>query len=240
MRGDIFNSENTVQPPSQAGMSLQNPYCVRYAVNGDMMARQGAMVAYRGNLQIQTQSQGVGKFLKRAVTGEGVALMNVAGQGEIWFADEAKNVFVVGIEGGDSVSVNGKSVLAFDSSLSYDIQMVKGAGMVGGGLFNCVFNGQGQLAVTAHGTPMVIPVSPQLPVLVDTDAVIAWSSSLQTSINRSEGFKSFMKGGSGEMFQLVLQGQGFVVVQPSEGPTVPAANSGSSGGSGIGSLLGGD
>lgn len=238
MRGDIFNTEHTVQPPTQAGMSLQNPYCVRYAVNGEMMARQGAMVAYRGNLEIETKSQGVGKFLKRAVTGEGVALMSVKGQGEIWFADEAKNVFLLGIEQGDNVTVSGKSVLAFDPSLNYDIGMVKGAGMVGGGLFNCVFEGQGGLAITAHGTPMVIPVSPQLPVLVDTDAVIAWSSSLQTSIHRSEGFKSFLKGGSGELFQLVLHGQGFVVVQPSEGPIVPtSSNSGGSGG-GVSGLLG--
>lgn len=237
MRGEIFNTENTVQPATQAGMSVQNPYCVRYAVNGEMMARQGAMVAYRGNLQIQTKSQGIGKLLKRAVTGEGVALMSVQGQGEIWLADEAKSVFVLGLEQGDNVTVNGKSVLAFDPTLNYDIRMVKGAGMTGGGLFNCVFDGQGSLAVTAHGTPMVIPVTPEVPVLVDTEAVIAWSSALQTSIHRSEGVKSLLKGGSGELFQLVLQGQGFVVVQPSEGPTVPTSN-GSSGGGGIGDLFG--
>lgn len=237
MRGDIFNTEHTVQPATRAGMSVQNPYCIRYAVNGEVMARQGAMVAYRGNLQIQTKSQGFGKLLKRAVTGEGVALMSVQGQGEIWFADEAKNVFVLGLEAGDNVTVNGKSVLAFDPTLNYDIRMVKGAGMTGGGLFNCVFDGQGALAVTAHGTPMVIPVTPEAPVLVDTDAVIAWSSALQTSIHRSEGVKSFIKGGSGELFQLVLHGQGFVVVQPSEGPTLPSSN-GSGGGGGIGDLFG--
>ncbi|MGH3742610.1 MAG: AIM24 family protein, partial [Micromonosporaceae bacterium] len=83
MRGDVFNAENMVQPPTQAGMALQSQYCVRYAVNGEVMARQGAMVAYRGNLQMETKSQGVGNFLKRAVTGEGVALMSVRGQGEM-------------------------------------------------------------------------------------------------------------------------------------------------------------
>ncbi len=41
------------QPPTQAGMSLQHSKCVKYAVNGEVMARQGAMVAFRGNLQFE-------------------------------------------------------------------------------------------------------------------------------------------------------------------------------------------
>lgn len=239
MRSDIFSAEHTVQPPTQAGMSLQNPYCVRYAVDGSVHAKQGAMVAYRGNLQLQVKGQGAKNFLKRAATGEGLALMEAQGRGEIWFADTAKNVFVLGLDQGDGLSVSGQSVLCFDSSLSYDIRLVKGAGMVGGGLFNCVFGGQGSVAITAHGEPMVIPVGPDAPVLVDTDAVIAWSASLQTSVHRSEGLKSFLKGGSGELFQLVLQGQGFVLVQPSEGFPTPSSN-GKSGGGGLGDLFSGD
>lgn len=238
MRSDIFDAEHTVQPATRAGMSLQNPYCVRYAVDGEVQARQGAMVAYRGNLQLETKSQGMGKLLKRAVTGEGVALMTVRGRGEVWFADEAQHVFILNLDPGDGLTVAGKSILAFDPTLNYEIRMVKGAGMAGGGLFNCVFDGQGALAITAHGKPMVVPVTPDSPMFVDTQAILAWSTSLQSSIHRSEGLKSFVKGGSGEMFQLVLQGQGFVVIQPSEGPTRPPANSG--GGGGIGDMFSGD
>jgi uncharacterized protein (AIM24 family) len=224
-----------VQPPTQVGMSLQNPYCVRYVLNGEVLARQGAMVAYRGNLQIETKSQGVGNFLKRAVTGEGVALMTVRGQGEMWFADHKNHCFVLELEPNEYLSVNGRNVLVFENSLQYQISLVKGAGMFGGGLFNCVFSGQGKLAITCDGSPIVIPVSPQLPVYVDTDAVIGWSSQLQTSIHRSQGLKSILKGGSGEMFQVLFQGQGFVIVQPSEGPVVAQQ----SGGGGLLGALGG-
>jgi uncharacterized protein (AIM24 family) len=229
----MLDAEHTVQPATTPGLSLQNPYCARYAVDGDVMARQGAMVAYRGDLKIQTKGQGLGKFLKRAVTGEGVALMEVSGRGEIWFADESRNVFVLDVGHDDQYTISGKSVLCFDSSLSYEIRMVKGAGMVGGGLFNCVFDGAGKLAVTSHGEPMVIPVSPDAPVFVDTDAVVAWSSALQASVNRSESMRSFVKGGSGEAFQLKLEGSGFVVVQPSEGLPYPTDSSGG----GLGGLL---
>src|SRR5688500_10726653 len=174
------------QPPTQAGMSLQHSKCVKYAVNGEVLARQGAMVAYRGNLAFEVKSQGVGNFLKRAVTGEGVSLMAVRGQGEVWFASSAADCFILELDPNDALSINGKNVLCFETSLRYDIQMVRGAGMFGGGLFNCVFTGQGRLAITCDGQPIVIPVSPQLPVLVDTDAVVGWSSQLQTTIHKSQ------------------------------------------------------
>lgn len=147
--------------------------------------------------------------------------MAVRGQGEVWFADAASDCHIVDIEPNDALTINGRNVLCFDPSLRYEIQRVQGAGMFGGGLFNSVFTGQGKLAIVTEGAPIIIPVSPQAPVLVDTDAVVGWSSSLQTSIQKNQSLKSILKGGSGELFQLVLQGQGFVIVQPSEGK--PAA-----------------
>jgi uncharacterized protein (AIM24 family) len=208
-------AEYVVQPSAQSGFTLENPYCVRCTVDGRMLARQGAMVAYRGDLAIRTKAQGMRKLIKRAVTGEGLALMEVEGQGEIWLADLAKNVFILA---GDGLSVAGKSVLGFDESLHYEIRLVKGAGMSGGGLFNSNFTGAGSIAVTSHGEPIVLPVSESAPVFVDTQAVIGWTTSLETSIHKSEGLKSLVKGGSGEMFQLQLHGEGSVIVQPSEGP----------------------
>ncbi|MEV8515002.1 AIM24 family protein [Dactylosporangium sp. NPDC051484] len=234
MRGDIFKAENMAQPPTQAGMSLQHSRCVKYTVNGEVLARQGAMVAFRGNLGFEVKSQGIGNFLKRAVTGEGVSLMTVRGQGEVWFASGAANCFILEMEPNDALSINGRNVLCFDPSLQYDIQMVRGAGMFGGGLFNCVFTGQGRLAIVSEGSPIVIPVSPQAPVCVDTDAVVGWSSSLQTTIQKNQSLKSMLRGGSGELFQLALSGQGFVIVQPSEGRPSPAQQSSGSGLLGLG------
>jgi uncharacterized protein (AIM24 family) len=236
MRSDIFKSENMAQAPTEVGMSLQHPKCVKYVVNGECVARQGAMVAYRGNLQFETKSQGVGNFLKRAVTGEGVALMSVRGQGEVWFGTDAQDCFVLELEEGDALSINGRNIVCFDPTLQFQIQLVRGAGMFGGGLFNCVFTGSGRLAISCDGQPLVIPVSPQVPVFVDTDAVVGWSSALQTGIHKSQSMKSLLRGGSGELFQLVLSGQGFVVVQPSEGQAQPQQ---SGGGGLLGNLVGG-
>ncbi|MDT0464171.1 AIM24 family protein [Streptomyces gibsoniae] len=216
MKGDLFSSDHMVQPADRPGMSVQNAKSIRYAVNGEMLARQGAMVAYRGNLQFERKGQGVGGMLKRAVTGEGLPLMVVRGQGEAWFAHEAQNCFIVEVEQGDEFTVNGRNVLCFDASLSYRIQTVKGAGIAGGGLFNSVFTGFGHLGLMCEGNPLVIPVSPQQPVFVDTDAVVGWTARLQTSLHRSQSIGSMLRGGSGEAVQLKLEGEGYVVVRPSE------------------------
>lgn len=216
MKGDLFSSEYMVQPATEPGMTVANAKSIKYAVDGEMFARQGAMIAFRGNLQFERKGQGVGGMLKRAVTGEGLPLMTVRGRGEAWFAHEAQNCFVVDIDPGDVFTVNGRNVLCFDASLTYEIKTVKGAGISGGGLFNSVFTGQGRLGLVCEGNPLVIPVSPQHPVYVDTDAVVGWTASLQTSLHRSQSFGSMIRGGSGEAAQLMLQGEGFVVVRPSE------------------------
>lgn len=68
----------------------------------------------------------------------------------------------------------------------------------------------------------VVPVTPQAPVYVDTDAVVGWSARLETALHRSRSVGSMIRGGSGEAVQLKLGGEGFVIVRPSEA-TEPAA-----------------
>ncbi|WP_392673340.1 AIM24 family protein [Streptomyces sp. LN785] len=223
MKSDLFSSENMAHPATAPGMTLQNAKSIKYAVSGEMHARQGSMIAFRGDLQFERKGQGLGGMLKRAVTGEGLPLMAVRGQGEAWFAHEAANCFIVDIEQGDVLTINGRNVLCFDSTLSYEIKTVKGAGMTGGGLFNSVFTGYGKLGLMCEGNPIVIPVTPQQPVCVDTDAVVGWSAQLNTSLHRSQSFGSMIRGGSGEAVQLRLDGEGFVIVRPSEVKTEKAS-----------------
>lgn len=81
MKSDLFSSEHMAQQATAPGMTLQNSKSIKYAVNGEMHARQGSMIAFRGDLQFERKGQGIGGMLKRAVTGEGLPLMAVRGQG---------------------------------------------------------------------------------------------------------------------------------------------------------------
>lgn len=217
MRSNLFGANLESGSPERFG--LQNAKMLRVALDGEVMARQGSMVAYQGQMDFAYQgSGGLGKFLKKAITGEGVPLMRVSGRGDLFLADDEMEVHILTLED-DSITVNGRNVLAFDPTLQWDIRRVEGVSMMAGGVFNTVFTGRGQLAITSYGPPVVLNVD--APTYADAQAAVAWSSSLQTSLRRTATAGALIGRGSGEAYQLAFAGQGFVVVQASEGPTVP-------------------
>jgi uncharacterized protein (AIM24 family) len=240
MRSALFSAENLEKESAQPGLRLQNSKMLKIELNGECMARTGSMVAYQGQVQFQALgSGGLGKFLKQKLTGEGVPLMKLTGRGDVFLADQASDVHIVDLEPGDALSVNGANVLAFDSTLQYDIKVVQGVGMLSSaGLFNCVFTGHGRLAVTSNGTPVVLNVDQ--PTYADPQSAICWSASLQTGYHRAEqlGIGTLLGRRTGEAFTMSFAGQGFVVVQPSEEP--PGGIAGAAGGSQqSGGVLGG-
>ncbi|MFN2537636.1 MAG: AIM24 family protein [Mycobacteriales bacterium] len=230
MKSSLFGQN--LEADTTETMSLQNPYLLKVQLNGELLARQGAMVVYQGQIAFAYQGAGgVGKLLKKALTGEGVPLMRCSGQGDLFLAQHAYQLHIVDLDG-DSLTVNGDNVLAFDPSLSWDIRRVEGASVLSGGVFNMVFTGSGRLVLSAFGTPVVLDAG-QVPTYADLQSAIAWSSSLRTQLVRTAGAGALIGRGSGEAFQLAFQGQGFVVVQASEGPFVPHHNHGGGGGSGL-------
>jgi uncharacterized protein (AIM24 family) len=248
MRSNIFSPQNAEAEAQQPGMRLQNGKMLKIALNGEMLVRQGSMVAYQGNIQFQALgSGGVGKFLKQQITGEGVPLMKCTGVGDLFLADLASDVHLIDLEGpNDALTINGRNVLAFDPTLSYDIRRVQGAGMLSNaGLFNLVFQGQGRIAVTTKGTPVVLNVDQ--PTYADPQAAVCWSASLQTGYHRADqlGLATLIGRTTGEAFTMSFQGSGFVVVQPSEelpgtfmGGTGAGQQAGAGAG-GVGGIIGG-
>lgn len=216
MRSELFH--NVEAEAAAAGFTRQNKRMLKAHLDGGsdhFFARQGSMVAYQGAIDFAYQgSGGMGKFLKKAFTGEGMALMKVSGAGDVFLAQDADEVFLLHLEG-ESVTVNGSNVLAFEPSLQWDIKRVEGASMMTGGLFNTTFSGTGALAIVVFGTPVVLNVD--APTFVDMQSAVLWSTGLQSSVRKTAKASAMVGRGSGEAFQLALSGQGFVVVQASEG-----------------------
>lgn len=217
--GDLVDgrfSENEAKP-----ISNQNAKLLRVRLGEPFLARQGSMVAYQGNVDFAFEGGGAAKFLKKALTGEGLPLMRCSGQGDVFLAERAFDVHLLNLTNA-GLSISGKNVLAFSAGLNWNIERVKGASMVTGGLFNTTLRGTGWVALTTDGPPVVLNAA-EAPTFADTNAVVAWSANLQTQLKTSFKAGALIGRGSGEALQVSFQGQGFVIVQPSEGVPVVTA-----------------
>lgn len=218
MRSSLFDQNNREKETNQR-WTTQSSKMLRVGFGPDALAAKGAMVAYQGAFEFKHEGSGsIGNFLKKAVTNEGGQLMRVRGQGEVFFARRAQDVFTIALEGPqEALTVNTASLLAFDDSLTWNITSIGNAGIMAGGLFNLTLSGTGTVGVSSDGPPIILDCSVQ-PTYVDPQAAVCWSANLQPSIKNDFKMGSLIGRGSGESFQLAFHGPGFVVVQPSEGP----------------------
>ncbi|MDT0202438.1 AIM24 family protein [Nocardioides sp. AE5] len=214
MKSDLFDQSN-LRVNSQERFALQNDHMLRVGLGPDVLATKGAMVAYTGQVQFHHEKSGsMAKLAKKIVTSEDVSLMRVSGQGEVYFASDAGYVFLLELEN-EGISTNFRNLLAFDASLTWDINRTKGAGIMTGGFFNTTVGGTGTVAVSSVGKPVVLDCSQQ-PVYVDPNSTVCWSASLSPGVHNSMNMSSMLRGGSGEAIQYVFHGAGFVVVQAYE------------------------
>ncbi|HVE69257.1 MAG TPA: AIM24 family protein [Solirubrobacteraceae bacterium] len=225
---------------SQNPFNLQNSKLLKVELNQvTIQAKLGSMVAYQGEVTFEhAGSGGMGRMLKKAVSGEGQSLMKITGQGEVFLADQAQDIHLIYLED-DFITVNGPNLLAFDSGIDWDIKRVQGAsGMMGGGLFNTELKGTGWVAILSDGPPVLLNVA-SAPTFADAQAAITWSSGVTTAIKTDVNLKTLIGRGSGESIQMAFGGQGWVLVQPSEGQIAAAATGGGGAAGGIGKMLGG-
>jgi uncharacterized protein (AIM24 family) len=216
MKGNIFsNIENTSN--EHQTFVLQNTYSLLVNLNGMVYATQGSMVAYKGNIDFDRKGAGVSRMMKSMATGEGLTLMTIKGQGDVYLARSAQLVHIIELEN-DAITVSSRNILAFTEGIDWDINVIRSGvmGMMAGGLFNTTLKGAGLIAITSIGTPIVIPVQGG-GVFADVNSIIAWSTGLNVSIKSSFKAKSMIGLGSGESFQMAFEGNGYIVVQPGEG-----------------------
>jgi uncharacterized protein (AIM24 family) len=214
---------------STEAFELENGRLLEVRLNGSVWAKSGAMVARTGQVKFTRQGlmeQGLGNLLKKAVSGEGMVLMKMEGQGRVYLADAGKKITLLRLAG-DTIFVNGNDVLALENGIDNKITMMKRvAGMLSGGLFNVRLSGTGLVAITSHYDPLILKVSAAGgPVFTDPNATVAWSGSLSPEIATDISLKTLVGRGSGESIQMKFAGEGWVVVQPYEETYLQAGQS---------------
>ncbi|MHB8865868.1 MAG: AIM24 family protein [Pirellulaceae bacterium] len=224
---DEFVQTTQQQDRGQGLFELESSRMLEVNLDGLVWIKTGAMVAYLGNIKFEREGileKGIGKMLKKAVTGEGTRLTKARGTGRMYLADKGKSVQILRLEN-DTIFVNGSDLMAFEPTIEWDIKMMrKLTAIAAGGLFNVRLEGSGLVAITSHFEPLTLMVRPGQPVRTDPNATIAWSGSLQPEFRADVSLKTFFGRGSGESIQMEFNGNGFVVIQPYEETTFQAAS----------------
>ncbi|MQY40096.1 hypothetical protein SRB17_81260 [Streptomyces sp. RB17] len=193
-----------------------------------LFSQRGAMLAYKGDVSftpnIQGGQGGVMSMIGRRVTGEATPLMTVEGSGTAFFGHGGHHVHVIHLTG-DTLCVEADRLLAFEGTLRQGTMFMGSQGGVmglvrgqvtGQGLFTTTLQGQGSVAVMAHGGVFELPITPQRPVHVDPQAYVAHHGEVRNKLSTALGWREMVGRGSGEAFQLELSGSGTVYVQASE------------------------
>ncbi|WP_329559329.1 AIM24 family protein [Streptomyces uncialis] len=230
MQSPLFaHADNQVQER----YSLQNPQLLRVALQGreDVLARKGSMVAYQGMIEFDAEYQSSNERRNRRSTGEGLDLMRCHGQGTLYLANLAQYIHLVDVDQ-DGLTVDSGYVLALDSSLNVQVVAVDSQyGISGTGKYQLTITGRGKVALMTSGEPLMLRVGQaSTSVNVDSDAIVAWSAGLRVQMQAQTQSSSALRrrGNTGEGWELGFQGEGYVLVQPSE--LLPPQNARTGGG----------
>lgn len=206
---------------TQERWALQNKHMLRVALGGqsrEVLARKGTMVAFTGGVDFDGHLQTGGERHAAGMTGEQLNLMRCFGAGTVFLANLAQSVHIIDLQN-TGLTVDGQYVLALDATLSWNVVAIESEQQIAGvGNYQLEIGGTGKLAVMTSGQPLVMPVTPHQEVFADADAVVAWSSSLVPRMESQVTSQRVWsrRGGTGEGWNLSFQGEGYVLVQPSE------------------------
>lgn len=213
-----------------------NSKMIEVPAAGGVLSRQGAMLAYTGDVRFSPTAGGggVGGFVGRMVRGEQVSMMEIQGNGNVLLGHAGLTVTPLSIQG-DQLVVEADRLLAYENRLQAATRalassnsggggggglrgMLRGAAQgvaTGQGLFTTVLTGQGEAAVLSDGPVFELPVS-GAEVKVDPQAFVAAVGQVKVEVSMNVGFREMTGRGSGEAVQLKCSGSGRVLVQASE------------------------
>lgn len=214
-----FVQENSQQPNNQEIFQLENDFLLKVELTGQQAwIKMGSMVAYNGKVHLAREGlfrQGF-RLFKKSLSKQDVELTKASGIGELFVADQGKKVTLLKLED-EALFVHHTHLLAFDSSINWNIEMTKSftAAMVSG-LFHVKLEGIGMVAITTRLRPLVLKVTEGSPIHTDPHNTVAWSGNLHPEITIDPSLGMLIGRASGDTVQMKFQGEGFVVVQSFE------------------------
>lgn len=169
--------------------------------NGSMVYSRGVEIS--GGLNSKKKGLGgvLGAIGRSITSGESMFITTATGtvdDGEIAIAPPIPGKIIsLQVGGQQQYRLNTGAFLACDATLDYTmVNQGLGRAVFGGtgGLFVMETNGTGTILVSAFGDIMSLDVTPESPLVVDNEHVVAWDASLNYNIQVASGMFGFTTG----------------------------------------------
>lgn len=169
--------------------------------NGSMVYSRGVEIS--GGLNSKKKGLGgvLGAIGRSITSGESMFITTAIGtvdDGEIAIAPPIPGKIIsLQVGGQQQYRLNTGAFLACDATLDYTmVNQGLGRAVFGGtgGLFVMETNGAGTILVSAFGDILSLDVTPESPLVVDNEHVVAWDASLNYNIQVASGMFGFTTG----------------------------------------------
>lgn len=192
--------------------------------NESIKIERGAM-AYLSNVELEgkmnSSKKGLGAVLgsigRSLSSGESMFMTHAKGLSDDAYLGIAPSIpgkiKCLHIESGKQYYLNTGAFLASDESVDYIMRSQNvGKALFGGtgGFFIMETTGEGDMLVSAFGDIVSLEVSPDKPLTIDNEHVVAWDSSLDYDIHIASGIFGFT---TGEGLVNEFRGRGTVLIQ---------------------------
>ena len=180
----------------------------------------GGMSWMSANVEMETHSGGgIGKMLKRAVSGESLFITDFyvnRGRGTIAFACEFPGKIIpFNLKQGESIIVQRDAFMCAEKSVDMDMHFRKqlGTGFFGGeGFIMQRISGPGLAFLEVDGEVVEYTLEPGQHLKVDTGHLAAMEPTVDFDVTMVKGFRNILLGGEG-LFLASLRGPGKVWLQ---------------------------
>jgi uncharacterized protein (AIM24 family) len=193
---------------------VESDRVLRIDVDGGVWIKPGAAIAYRGELTFERLRTTEARSIDQIAVREMSPLVRARGRGHLYCAHHGAHVHLLDLRR-ETVVVSAQDVLAFESSLGFEMSLLgRGLGIAAGGLIVVALSGEGALAVATHGETLRLEVTPDNPLNTDPHATVAWSGGLAPTLKTDLSWRSVIGHGGHQPVQMRFEGTGFVIVQP--------------------------
>jgi uncharacterized protein (AIM24 family) len=197
-----------------ARFANESSQILRIELEGGVWLKPGAALAWHGQARFERRPTIGASSIGDAVVREFAPLVHVSGSAYLYCGDHRSDVTIIRLAD-ETIVVSSAHVLAFEESLAFEAMLVgHGIGFAAGGLATLTLSGQGYLALTTHGHPLTLPVTPGSSMTTDPHATIAWSPELIPTLRTDLTWRAFVHHGGQETVRMQFAGSGFVVIQP--------------------------